>query len=61
MQYTPQKLEYGIGTIYAGFPSSLGFGVGRQPYSNFLASTEGCSAVLSFRVEYRGVESRRAE
>ena len=24
----PQKLEYGPGTIYAGFPSSQGFGVG---------------------------------
>ena len=27
------------GTIYAGFPSSLGFEVGGQPYSNVLAST----------------------
>ena len=34
-----KKLEYGPGTIYAGVPSSLGFGVGGQQYSNFLAST----------------------
>ena len=34
-----KKLEYGPVTIYAGFPSSLGFGVGGQSYSNFLAST----------------------
>ena len=33
-----KKLEYGSGTILAGFPSSLSFGVGRQSYSNFLAS-----------------------
>ena len=31
------KLEYGPGTIYAGCPSSLGFGVAGQTYSNFLA------------------------
>ena len=24
-----KKLEYGPGTIYAGFPASLSFGVGR--------------------------------
>ena len=34
-----KKLEYGPGAIYAGFPSSLGFGVGGQSCSNFLAST----------------------
>ena len=34
-----KKLEYGPGTIYAGFPSSLGFGVGGQSYSKFPAST----------------------
>ena len=28
------KLEYGPGTITAGFPSSLGFGVGGQSYSS---------------------------
>ena len=32
-----QKVGTGPGAIYAGFPSSLGFGVGRQSYSNFLA------------------------
>ena len=35
------KLEYGPGTIYANFPSSLGFGVGVRSYSNLLASTVG--------------------
>ena len=34
-----KKLEHGAGAIYAGFPSSLGFGVGGQSYSHFLAST----------------------
>ena len=34
-----KKLVYGTRTIYAGVPSSLGFGVGGRPYSNFLAST----------------------
>ena len=34
----PIKLEYGSGTMYAGFPSSPGFGVGGPSYSNFLAS-----------------------
>ena len=34
-----KTLEYGPGTIEAGFPSSLGFGVEKQSYSNFLAST----------------------
>ena len=33
------KLEHGSGMIWAGFPSSLGFGVGGQSYSRFLAST----------------------
>ena len=31
--------ENGPGTICAGVPSSLGFGVGGQSYSNFLASS----------------------
>ena len=30
---------FGPGTFSAGVPSSLGCGVGRQSYSNFLAST----------------------
>ena len=30
--------ESGPGTIDAGFPSSSGFALGRQSYSNFLAS-----------------------
>ena len=34
-----KKSEYGSGKIEAGCPSSLGFGVGGQSYSNFLAST----------------------
>ena len=34
-----KMLEYGPGTIYAGFPFSLGFGVGRQSYCNLLASS----------------------
>ena len=34
-----KNLEDGPRTIYAGVPSSLGFGVGGQSYSNFLAST----------------------
>ena len=33
-----KKLEYGPGTMFAGFPS-LGFGLGGLSYSNFLAST----------------------
>ena len=33
-----KKLEYGPGTIYAGFPSSLGCGVGGQSYYDLLAS-----------------------
>ena len=41
-----KKLEYGSGTIYAGVPSSLGFGVRGLSYSNFLAST--ASHHLSF-------------
>ena len=31
----------GLGSIYSGAPSSLGFPVGGQSYSNFLASTVG--------------------
>ena len=34
-----KKLEYGPGTICAGFPSSLGFGLGGQSCSDFLACT----------------------
>ena len=34
-----RKLEYGPGTIHAGFPSSPGVGARKQSYSNFLAST----------------------
>ena len=34
-----KKLEDGLGTIHAGFPSSLGVGVGGQSCSTFLAST----------------------
>ena len=34
-----KELEYGPKAIYAGFPSSPGFGVRGQSYSNFLAST----------------------
>ena len=34
-----KKLEYGPGKIYDAVPSSLGFGVGGQSYSNLLAST----------------------
>ena len=33
------KVGFALATIYAGAPSSLGFGVGGQSYSNFLAST----------------------
>ena len=33
-----RKLEYGSGTIYAGLPSSLGFGVGGRSSSNFPAN-----------------------
>ena len=32
-------MEYGPGTIDAGFPSYPAFGVGGQSYSNFLAFT----------------------
>ena len=39
MEVDSNTLEYGPGTIYAGFPSSEGFGVGGQSYSNFPAST----------------------
>ena len=38
-----KKLEYGPGTICAGCPSSPGFGVGGQSYSNFPAYTLGLS------------------
>ena len=41
-----KMLEYGPGTIYAGAPSSRGFGVGEQSYSNCLAST-----VLSYTIK----------
>ena len=34
-----KQLGYRPGVIYSGFPSSLGYGVGGQSYSNFLAST----------------------
>ena len=34
-----QNLAYGFRVIFAGFPSSLGFGVGGQSSSNFLALT----------------------
>ena len=34
-----KKSGYEPGTIYASFPSTPGFGVGRQSYSNFLAAT----------------------
>ena len=34
-----RKLEYGPRMIYAGFPHSLGFGLGGQSYCNFLAAT----------------------
>ena len=39
MAVDSKKLEYGPGTIYAMLldPSSLGFGVGGQSYSNLLA------------------------
>ena len=41
-----KELEYGPGTICAGFACSLGFGVGGQSYSNFLASTvDSCGYV----------------
>ena len=36
-----KNLEYGPGTIYAGVPFTLSFGVGGQAYSKFLASTVG--------------------
>ena len=38
-----KQLEYGPGTIYAGFRSSPGFGVRGQSYSNFLASSVGAA------------------
>ena len=34
-----RKLAYGSGTFSAVFPSSVGFRLGGQSYSNFLAST----------------------
>ena len=45
-----KKLEYRRGPIYADLPSSLGFGVAGQGYSNFLASAAGgdrCRAASS--------------
>ena len=42
-----KKLELGPGTIYAGVPSSLGFGDGGQSSSNFLASTAVGSRLYS--------------
>ena len=41
MRVDSKKMEYGPGTMYAAFPSSLGFRVAGQSYSNFLASTVG--------------------
>ena len=37
----PKKLEHGLGTSYGDFLFSLGFGIGGQSYSNFLASAVG--------------------
>ena len=34
-----EKLEHGPGRNHAGFPSSLGFGVGGPSHSNLLGST----------------------
>ena len=34
----PKKSKHGFRVLYAGFPFSLGFGVGEHSYSNFLAS-----------------------
>ena len=36
MEGDSAKLEYGLGTVYAGFPASPGFGVGGQPFSQTL-------------------------
>ena len=33
------KLKYRPGTIYAGFPAGLGFGVRGQSYSNLIAAS----------------------
>ena len=42
----------GLGTTCAGFPSYLGFLVGGQSYSNFLASID--STVVVPARDYRG-------
>ena len=39
MMTVDSNKEYGPGTILAGFPAFLGFGVGGQSYSNVAAST----------------------
>ena len=36
---TVDSTKYGLGTIYGGFPSFVGFRFGGRSYSNFLAST----------------------
>ena len=36
---SPKTLEYGLGVIYGGFPSSSCLEIRGRPYSNFLAST----------------------
>ena len=41
-------MQHGPGTIYAGFPSSLGFGVGGQSYSKFLAPTVNWSGRMPY-------------
>ena len=43
-----KKLKYEPRTIYDGFPSTLGFGVGGKSYSNFLASTVSFLECSSF-------------
>ena len=53
-----RKLEYGSGRIQAGFPSSLGFEVGGQSKSSFLASMIGISRNTSaiYDRSYKGVQ-----
>ena len=46
-----KKLENGPETVYAGFPSSLGFGFAGPSYSSFLASTATPGLPSSYRAD----------
>ena len=55
-----KKLDSGPGTMYAGFPSSFGFGIRGRSYSNCLASTVDGSLSVWVALEEEAVEFQRA-